>query len=58
MQPSAIKVESDIPSVPDVTKEAPGAMSSDESTLSDLNFGRNMSAGLGTDLGMYRLSLD
>jgi hypothetical protein len=58
MQPSAIKVESDIPSVPDVTKEASAARSFDESTLGDLDFGRNMSAGLGTDLGMYRLSLD
>ena len=58
MQPSAVKVESDIPSVPDVTKEAPGATSFDESTLDKLNFGRNMSAGLETDLGMYRLSLD
>jgi hypothetical protein len=58
MQPSAIKVESDIPSVPDVTKEASAARSFDKSTLGDLDFGRNMSAGLGTDLGMYRLSLD
>ena len=57
MQPSAIKVESDIPSVPDVTKEASAARSFDEGTLEDLDFGRNMSAGLGTDLGMYRLSL-
>ena len=58
MQPSAVKVESDIPSVPDVTKEVAAATSFDESTLGDLDFGRNMSAGLGTDLGMYRLSLD
>lgn len=58
MQPSAIKVESDIPSVPDVTKEVAAAPFFDENTLGDLDFGRNMSAGLGTDLGMYRLSFD
>jgi hypothetical protein len=58
VQPSAIEVESDIPSVPDVTKEVAAAPSFDEITLGDLDFGRNMSAGLGTDLGMYRLSLD
>ena len=57
MQPSPIKVESDIPSVPDVTKETSAARSFDEGTLEDLDFGRNISAGLGTDLGMYRLSL-